>query len=290
MKVFRALFNAGLVVALAALLIALVGLVFPELRPPVGARELVAYDALVVVLMLALGVSARKVPTEERAELSSWLYTAGFLHTLIALAIAVVNVGSVVAVADALNRSAIGQVVAPMGAALLPHAIGVWFGQHYEKYSSVTSAEASFIRALAEDATRARSAIAGLYEQRERALRSEVQALERQTKLWDQLHTSANQTLRDAEASLGALSTAAKRVADSTQGASDDMRRQLEKLGVEVSHVAANVRKVREELGASADEAGALSSALKQATGVLNDLERLQTSIVELLSRELFKR
>jgi soluble cytochrome b562 len=85
--------------------------------------------------MVLLYLVGRSLPVTEIAVQT--LHKAGFLHTLIGLGAAVT------AVAQEWGKSGqAGLILAPIGAALVPHILGVWFGHQIEMKNSDFDADA----------------------------------------------------------------------------------------------------------------------------------------------------
>jgi hypothetical protein len=84
-RVFRIVFLGGLLLALTAFAVVRWG--------PVTTAVSVGYLCLAIVHIATLaGIAARMEPAE-RITAPGWLYTAGFLHTLIALGVAIATAG-----------------------------------------------------------------------------------------------------------------------------------------------------------------------------------------------------
>lgn len=111
-------FHAGLAVSVALVL----------RGDPLTMRYLFWIGSVHVLALFLLGF---RLPAPRDRLVVQTLHKAGFLHTLMGLAAAVVAVATSAGSADD-AASATGLVLAPMGAALVPHIMGVWLGHWVE--------------------------------------------------------------------------------------------------------------------------------------------------------------
>lgn len=112
-----------------------------------GLRSLLPLGVVHVLLLAAIG-SRVKVPADRHVV--STLHRAGFLHTLIGLGGAVIAVAGEWRDAEAaMSRTA--TALAPIGAALVPHVLGVWLAHLVEiRRSSADGSEDDAERKLGE--------------------------------------------------------------------------------------------------------------------------------------------
>jgi hypothetical protein len=292
MRFVRVTFHVGLGLAAAVFALAALSIIETRLRGALQTEALLGYVALGLSHVLLLGFFGSKLSPALRPAVAGWLYTAGFLHTLIGLGIAVAMAGSSLMDGGQLAGGALGAVLAPMGAALLPHAVGVWIGQSLEgqRADAAATIQESVLKKLADDGEHSRGVLRELYKQREDLLRAEVSALERQITLWDSVHASLAKSLNDAVAQVNTISDATRKVASAVQEPAKQLGAVLAELGKEVAAASASAHQLRENLSASANEAGRLQPGIRETIAVMGDLKRLQASVVELLQSEIFKR
>src|SRR5207249_4583913 len=139
----------------------------------------------------------------------------------------IASTGSSVAAGQVLTLATLVPIIAPMGAAVVPHALGVWIGHSFEsrRVDALTTIEQSILKKLADDADETRDVLKDLYSKREQLLRDEVTSLQRQGALWksanadlssllQQARIDIGQTLTDAQAQLRQVGTAAVAVAN----------------------------------------------------------------------------
>jgi hypothetical protein len=101
------------------------GLLFAGLIVVTGRREFVAYLLPLGVLQVGLlYLVGRRIPPPREGFVEESLLKAGFLHTLCGLAGAV----NLIAVGNQTGAASAGSaMLAPIGASLVPHLLGVWF-------------------------------------------------------------------------------------------------------------------------------------------------------------------
>lgn len=248
LALFRRVFVVGLVAAFLALVLAALG----------GLGKVLAgfYLVLAVAHVGALAYAGWRLPAGERAAAPGWLYTAGFLHTLIALAVTLATAGALFRQNLGEPLAVLGALLAPMAAAVLPHAVGVFFGQLLEG----PRAEEQAADAVARQMEEGHRSLAALFAAREAQVRLEMESLQRQAELW-----------AESEAALRAL---VARVNGLTAGiaAADEA-----------------VRRLREGIDEGAEHSRELGPALEETVKVVGDLGKLQESVADLLSRPLFQ-
>lgn len=300
MRRIRILFHAGLAVALTMLLIATWGLVVN--KHLLNVDLLLGYIVAGVVHVLSLGMLGSGVSAASRPSVANWLYTAGFVHTLIALGTAIATAGTTLASGGPLSLATLAPVLAPMGAAVIPHALGVWIGHTFEsqRLDAMSTIEESIIKKLADDADETRGVLKELYASREKLLKAELASLQSQGRLWQeanvdlakllqQARDDIGRTLESARGQLGEVGSAAKTLATDLKQPLSRVTKVLETLALDSQKASDASATLRKAVEASAADASALKGALRDAIAVVGDLQKLQSSIVELLEAELFK-
>ena len=292
MTAVRVVFHVGLFAAFGMLVLAAASVVLPGTRELLGLRVLISYVVLGVGHVLLLGYLGQRLEVGLRPAMANWLYTAGFVHTLIALGTAVASAGAGIGSEGALTPAALGLLLAPMGVAIVPHAIGVWIGHAFEarQVDAVATIQESVLRRLADDANETRTVLKQLYEQRERALRNEIAALQRQLGLWEEMQSHLSDSLSGAVKQIQGVGTAANRLVTKLDASLQRLTAAFDGLATSTEGAKDAAAGVRKELGEAVGEAKVLGTAMRDTTQVVGDLKQLQASIVELLSAELFKR
>lgn len=253
---FRIFFLAGLALACTAIAFVLANNITLVVS--------VTYLLLAVLHILLLAAIGMRMNPVDRGGAPVWLYTAGFLHTLIALGVAIATAGIRLREIRAENLVAeLGTILVPMGTAVLPHFLGVLAGQFLEQPRSEQPGQIyeAMVERLTLQAEQGVQSLGTLFARREALLKQEVDLLERQVKHWQQ----SEQSIRAMIARVNTLS--------------DD----LEQAGR-----AANG--LRGSLDTASQHARTLAPALQEATRVVGDLRKLQESIVDLLSQSIFHR
>src|SRR6266498_2026630 len=286
MRRVRNVFHVGLALALTMLLVATWGLVLN--RRLLSVQILLAYIVLGVVHVLIMGLLGRGLSAAHRPGVATWLYTAGFVHTLIALGTAIATAGTSIAVGGVVSLATLAPILAPMGAAVVPHAVGVWIGHSFEsqRTDAMSTVEESVLKEL--------------YASREKLLRAELVSLQSQGKLWQdanvdlarllqQARSDIGRTLDDARGQLQQVGAAAQTLALDLKEPLSRVTKVLERLALDSQKASEASSSLRKAVEGSASDANALQSGLRDTIAVLGDLKKLQSSIVELLEAELFK-
>jgi hypothetical protein len=269
MKIFNKVFNVGLAIAILILL----------------SKDLSAISGLLyvgAVHMVILAIVARKSNPNLMPGLVEGLHKAGFLHTLMALA------GALIVTAHLLGPGYkggdLGQVLLPMGAALIPHVLGVWFGQilgsgHFE---GLPALEESVFKKLCEDADAARDVIRGLFQEREQALREQIASLQIQRKLLEDIQQRSSAVLEQGVSEFRKLSEAARRI-------SLEIGTSLQSLDTLLKTVTASGASARSNVDGCGREVKECSTALQDALKVIRDTHKLHDAISDLLTQKLFR-
>jgi hypothetical protein len=139
LRTVRIVFHLGVFLAASALVVVVASAMIPtevawaeRLRDLVTIETAIAYVMLSLVHMVVLSTAVRLCSEEWRSRAVGFLYTAGFVHTLLALGVSIAVGGAELLTSGTIDATSIGVVLFPMGAAVLPHAIGVWTGQDIE--------------------------------------------------------------------------------------------------------------------------------------------------------------
>lgn len=150
----RAIFHFGLLVALGALVAVVAGISQGSAPAPNRLEASPLYLAGALAHVVCLSLAARSTPEPLRAKAVSFLYTAGFVHTLLALGMAIALSGAELITQKGIDAAILGTVLFPMGAAIIPHAIAVWVGQDIEAGlpASAAQVEATLFSKLKHDA------------------------------------------------------------------------------------------------------------------------------------------
>jgi hypothetical protein len=251
---------------------------------------IIGFDLLCIAQILLLGHLVSRLEGAPRRSGPNWLYTAGFLHTLIALGVTIAftaqQLGSSEDVTSVLRMS-----LAPMGAAILPHFVGVLIGQLLENpASSSGTRESSFLQQLSADASAARESLMNLYSERERVLVREIEALKEQAGQWSVLRSEVNGILEQ----IGMAATDNRQALKDLAAATRDALGTVEKSMPMVTKHFANTAVAADRMSSAAHKAAAnvevTSVKFREATATVEDLSKLHVAIVDLLSHELFRR
>ena len=269
MKTFNQLFNLGL--GLAALILLSQN------------QELIQYLLYVgITHMLVIGAIAWKSPAPLAPAMVEGLHKAGFLHTLMALAAALI-VSAQLFASQNFAASSLGRVLLPMGAALIPHVLGVWSGQVVGSryFEAAPAIEESIFKKLAEDAEAARDGIRALFKEREQSLREQIASLQLQKRLLDEMYERNTKTFEQAFANL-------RHMAETAQRASLEIGSSLTVLGMTVKDIAASATKAKKDIDECATQARQSAAALGEAIAVVKDVHKLHDAISRLLQEKLF--
>jgi methyl-accepting chemotaxis protein len=289
MKIVRGLFIVGMTLGLAYFVGALMAIRLDWFQGLLNQGAILGYDAASVVHVLLLAHFTSRLEGADRRGATGWLYTTGFLHTLLALGITI-TLAAVSARGGSDPSQVIIRTLAPMGAAVIPHFVGVTAGQLIEQHAASSGTrESSFLQQLTQDAGQARDTLKLLYADRETALREEVQALRDQGVEWRSLSREATQLVAVIKAALTDVQTTYKQLAVDSRTNANAVSTSLKDLSKKVGEAEASAKSAALQLGEVAKNAKGTSDALKEATKVVDDLKTLHASIVDLLSHALFK-
>jgi hypothetical protein len=284
-KLFKGIFHAGIALGVVVLIVSACSSLLPTIRPMLTAEMSLAYLSLSlghVALLVWQGF--RLDPRYARMAAES-LYTVGFLHTLMALGLAVILSGTLLSDQETFKLQTLGLVLYPMGSALVPHAVGVWMG--YELASRhqdvIEAVEESVFKRLTEDAEAAREVIQELYRRREELLKEQTASLREQVRLFNGIKEHLTEAMNLATRTL-------EDFVKTTNSTSKDIGSGMEALAGAVQSIHNRAQTLKEELQASAGEVKTFHTAIKETSEVIRDLNRLHRAIVELLSSDLFRR
>jgi hypothetical protein len=211
------------------------------------------------------------------------LHKAGFLHTLMALAAALVVSAHLLRPG---NKAAdLSQVLLPMGAALIPHVLGVWFGHLLSSryFQADPALEENAFKKLTDDADAARGVIQGLYQERERALRHQIAFLQLQGKLLEDIHQRSTSAIEQGASEFSRIGDAARRN-------SAEIATSLDSLGGLLKSITATAVNARVNVDSCGKEVQQCTTALQDAVKVIGDTHKLHDAISDLLSKKLFRK
>ena len=230
-----------------------------------------------------LGILAWRSNPKHTQSLVEGLHKAGFLHTLMALAAALVVSAHLLGPGS--KSADLSQVLLPMGAALIPHVLGVWSGhllgsRHFETQPGL---EESVFKKLTDDADAARDVIRGLFQERERALRHQIAFLQLQSKLLEDIHQRSTKAIEQQTSEFQKLGDAARRN-------SAEMATSMESLDTLLKSITATGAKARTNVDACRKEVQECTTELQEAVKVIRDAHKLHDAISDLLSQKLFRK
>ena len=271
MKIFNMVFNVGLGIAAAILLSRNTGLI--QFLLYIGITH------LLILISIAWKSQGLLAPA-----MVEGLHKAGFLHTLMALAAALV-VSARLFGAVKFTPADLSQVLLPMGAALVPHVLGVWGGQLVGSryFEAAPAIEESIFKKLAEDADAAREGIRQLFGERERALREQIAALQLQQRLLDEMHERSVKTLDQASTNLSTLAGAVQRI-------SSELGSSLATLAATIKSVVSSAGQAATDINDCSTQVRECAGGLREATKVVQDVHKLHDAISQLLNEKLFSR
>ena len=248
------------------------------------------YDGASIIHLLWMARIVSSLQGAERRGASGWLYTAGFLHTLIALGVTV-TFAAVTLRGSADSPELLYTALAPMGAAILPHFIGVAAGQWLEvQGANAGTRENSFLQQLAVDAGAAQASLKSLYSERERALQAEVDALKQQSSRWNALSTALSDVLQNVEDSAAESKEYFRLLSKETKSAMASVSQTSVTLVDRLNDTSAAAARMATAANGAAEGASQAAQGFNDAKKVVEDLNALHVSIVELLSNEIFKK
>ena len=200
--------------------------------------------------MVLLYLVGRSLPVTEIAVQT--LHKAGFLHTLIGLGAAVT------AVAQEWGKSGqAGLILAPIGAALVPHILGVWFGHQIEMKNSDFDADA-----LLEE----------LRKQSEKRVKETLELLNQVQTGFKNLATSLDGAFRECANDAEKITAASNTAVVGIKSASNTAKEGIVSALKEISDNAKGTKEVTEEI-----------------SKVANQLKVVEQQIIELLKTSLIK-
>ena len=203
-KLTKVVFNLGMFAGASLVAFAGASIVFPGVRQVLSIQVMFGYDIAACVHVAVLAVLAKRAAREAPPErFASILYTCGFIHTLLAIGLALIGTTAILLSRNTIDPRDTLLVVAPLGAAVLPHAIAVWQGLSVEQLGATsTSGQDAFFRALADEATLATASIAELYRQRASAAEAEIAQIDAITQRLGDLGDAAETALTDASTAI----------------------------------------------------------------------------------------
>jgi methyl-accepting chemotaxis protein len=171
-----------------------------------------------------------------------------------------------------------------MGAALIPHVLGVWSGQVLSSasFEAAPAIQETLFKTLAEDANTAREIIQRLFTDRERALREQIGSLQVQKRLLDDIH---ERNAKTAEQTLNTLTG----LATSIRTAASQLSSSLEGLSTTVRAVSVSADEARTRIHSCADQVRECTGGIKEATDVVRDVAKLHDALSDLLKEKLFR-
>lgn len=221
-----------------------------------------------LLALLSIRLEAHAVPLA-----IDTLHKAGFLHTLFAVGGAVVLSGQILA-SSTFTAESMSRLLLPMGAALLPHALGVMAGHALQMRPSSLGGE---------DATEA-EALLDLRRQREQLLKQTVHTLREEQKLLREVHTELEKQpglLRAVSKSLTGFADPIRETLTAVEGVVSTLKRNMADLNREMESIKEAAQKT-----CSAMEGGA--TATKKMVAFVGDVEKFQRLVVERLEKDLF--
>lgn len=266
LQAFRAIFFAGLVPSVVILVLNLEALMSALLYA--GTLQ------IALLTVLAFRLERFYVPLA-----IDTLHKAGFLHSLFAVGAAVVVSGAIIA-RGAFGAESLSLVLLPMGAALVPHAIGLTAGhalqmRRYEPEGE-DKAELEGLRRL--------------QRRKDVLLRGLVAALEHEEKLHHEIRSELGKqpdllralggTVKEVDAAIQELTANVKRsVSDTTAGVAGA-----------VAGLTVNAERLSREIEAASAAAQKLRLTAEEAATFLRALEKLQHVIVNIFEAEIFRK
>lgn len=248
------------------------------------------YDVASVTHLLWMTAIVRRLDGPERRGATGWLYTAGFLHTLVALGVTITFAATSLS-SGADTAQLLFTALAPMGAAIIPHFVGVAAGQYLETQGAVSGTrENSFLQQLAVDADTAQTSLKRLYSEREQALAAEIEALQKQSVRWTVLAGAIDGVLNNLEASANESRETFRLLSKETKSAIASVSQTSVTLTDRLNDTAGSAERMANAARSAASGAAQTSEGFRDAKKVVDDLNALHVSIVELLSNELFRK
>jgi hypothetical protein len=294
MRLTRSIFHCGLAMAATLLVGTLLATRIEGFGIFVDDRVALVYLAMACVHILALGAASARA-TDQPAVAASSLYTAGFLHTLIALGVSIALAGALLARTEELTMASLGLILVPMGTAVLPHALGVWMGHSIEaagipNEGASDTPRAGLFAPLEQEIAAGRDTLRSLMQDQERLLRESLSLLREQLEEW----RATQAAIRDE---LASSRSAVKQLSATFDGAVKSSEEQIRKLGAAWARLQRAVDRTRAAYATLADgliEAAAASKPMREellgAADVVRDIQKVHQSVVDLLEAELFAR
>ena len=281
LRTVRLVFHGGLLLAASALVLVVTGVFVERIGPLIRLETAIAYVAAAVLHMVGLVAAVRFTVDSHRQHGIGFLYTAGFVHTLIALGVAIGVGGAELLTTGAMDARAIGIVLFPMGAAVLPHAVGVWLGQDIEASlpSPSERVQEGVLGGLKRDAGQARAELQALYDARRATLEREVEALTRQLDLWTDMESKVTAWVRSAEGRLHTVAEAA--------GAAERLLQGVEQAASEST---ASLRGFKAAIQDGTSQLNGIEPGVKELAERIEQVGQMSGAIVDLLEHRLFER
>ncbi|MBK9978467.1 MAG: hypothetical protein IPP20_11160 [Gemmatimonadetes bacterium] len=178
-----------------------------------------------------------------------------------------------------------------MGAAIIPHFVGVAAGQYLETQGVVSGTrESSFLQQLAVDAGSAQASLKHLYEERERALNAEIGAMQQQAVRWKVLSGAIEEVLKHLESSATESKETFRQLSKETKSAIASVSQTSLTLVDRLNETAASASRMAKAANDAANGAAQTTQGFREAKKVVEDLNALHVSIVELLSNDIFRK
>jgi hypothetical protein len=283
-------FNVGILIAFVTLFGAALNVRSQALAEWLSLEKLLIYDLLACVHVVVLFLLFRRESGNHDVERSAaTLYTAGFIHTLLSIGLALCSLAAVLYSRESASLKDILVVIAPLGAAVLPHACAVWFGLALEhSHRSPTRDQETFFKALVTDANEANRSLQDLFTKRSEAVRSEIRAVEILTARITSLGHAAEGALQEAKTAISELSSEGKVVVADAKSATGALRRAFASSSTAVDGLGVSANVLAEALKKAAPATQATAKELATARDTVAKLNELQAAIVDLLTSTLF--
>lgn len=294
----RIVFHGGLFAAASALVLVIAAAIVPtevdagqQLRDLLRIETAIGYVVLALLHMVLLSSAVRWTAELARARGVGFLYTAGFVHTLIALGVAIAVGGAELLTTGLIDAHTVGVVLLPMGAAVLPHAIGVWVGQDIEAGlpSSSELMQEGVLGQLRTDADEAQRELQTLYDARRGLLQEEVAALQAQLELWQRMQADVAAWLNAAKGRVEDVARAAGAVEQEVRVKASLLQTTMGNVTAAASGSEQALIQLRQAIESGTAEAAPIRPVLHDLTDTIQKVEKLTTSIIELLESRIFE-
>lgn len=225
---------------------------------------------IVGLFVVAFRLSSRALPLA-----IDTLHKAGFLHTLLALGAAVIISGNLIRGGN-FDSASLSQVLLPMGAALIPHILGLMGGQGLQMRSVAPE----------QEETKQLRELRDLHKKRKEVLEQiiGITAVERdlQSDICDKLRAQ-KLTVEQTSTVLLSFQTALQTLLTDTRNALAAVKTATTELTAELTATRNEAEKVRTEMET-------IAADVKKLTLLFKDTELLHRKILEFLESDLFKK